>query len=148
MEFVPAGEIIGKQHQVRTVGLNQSPHLPDGEYTFVDTYCIDASCDCRRTLLQVLHNGVHVSTIGFGWEPPSFYKSWMGVTTDKEYMPQLHGATIDMSSPNKVSAQSMIGFFDALLDAKWINTFKGNYAAVKKKIKSPKRNRNSRTKCC
>jgi hypothetical protein len=139
MEFVPAGEIIGNQHQVRTVGLKQSPHLPDGDYTFVDTYCTDASCDCRRTLIQVLYNGVHVSTIGFGWESPSFYRNWMGVTTDEEYMPQLHGATIDMASPNKVSAQSMIGFFDALLDDKWINTFKRNYAAVKKKIKSPKK---------
>ena len=139
MEFVPAGEIIGKQHQVRTVGLKQSPHLPDGDYTFVDTYCIDASCDCRRTLIQVLHDGVHVSTIGFGWESPSFYNDWMGVTPDEDDMPQLDGATIDISSPNKVSPQSMIGFFDTLLDEKWINVFKRNYAAVKKKLKSPKK---------
>lgn len=139
MEFKPAGEIIGQQHQVRTVGLKQNPHLPDGDYTFVDTYCTDASCDCRRTLIQVLHNGVHVSTIGFGWEPPSFYKNWMGVTSDEEYMPQLHGATIDMSSPNKVAAQSMIGFFEALLDDQWISVFKRNYAAVKKKIAAPKK---------
>lgn len=139
MEFVPAGEIIGKQHQVRTVGLKQSPHLPDGDYTFVDTYCIDASCDCRRTLIQVLHNGVHVSTIGFGWESPSFYKDWMGVRSDEEYTSRLDGASIDMSSPNKVSAQSMIGFFGALLDEKWINIFKRHYAAVKKKLESSKK---------
>lgn len=134
MIFEPAGEIIGKQHQVRTLGLRQSPHLPDGDYTFVDTFCTDASCDCRRTLIQVLHNGVHVSTIGFGWESPSYYKKWMGVKSDDDYMPQMHGATIDMSSPNKVSSQSMLAFFNALLDEKWIRIFKGNYAAVKAKI--------------
>jgi len=139
MEFKPAGEIIGQQHKVRTVGLKQNPHLPDGDYTFVDTYCTDASCDCRRTLIQVLHNGIYVSTIGFGWESPSYYKKWMDVTSDEEYMPQLHGATIDMNSPNKVPAQSMIAFFDALLDDQWIKTFKRNYAAVKKKITATKK---------
>ena len=40
-EFVPAGEIIGMAHQVRTVGLRESPLLPDGDYTFVDMYCTD-----------------------------------------------------------------------------------------------------------
>jgi hypothetical protein len=134
MEFAPAGEIIGKKHQVRTVGLKQSIHLPDGDYTFIDTYCTDASCDCRRTLIQILHNGIHVSTIGFGWESPSFYKNWMKDTSDEGYMPQLHGATIDMSSPNKIPVQPMLAFFGALLDQKWISIFKSNYAAVKKKI--------------
>lgn len=37
MEFVPAGEIIGKAHQVRTVSITQSPQLPDGEYSFIDS---------------------------------------------------------------------------------------------------------------
>jgi hypothetical protein len=134
MEFVPAGEIIGIAHQVRTVGLKKSPHLPDGDYTFIDTYCIDASCDCQRTLIQVLFNGVHVSTIGFGWESPKFYKNWMGVKSDADYMPQMHGTTIDISSPNKVSPNSMLSFFNALLDSKWIAAFKSNYNAVKEQI--------------
>ena len=134
MKFEPAGEIIGKQHQVRTVGLKESPDLPDGDYTFVDTYCTDASCDCRRTLINVMHNGVHISTIGFGWESSDFYESWMGVKSDDDYMPQLHGAVIDMTSPNKVSAQSILAFFDALLDDKWISVFKSNYNAVKEQI--------------
>ena len=28
MEFVPAGEIIGEAHQVRTVSIKQSPNYP------------------------------------------------------------------------------------------------------------------------
>jgi hypothetical protein len=134
MLFAPAGEIIGIAHQVRTVGLRKSPHLPDGDYTFVDTYCTDASCDCRRTLIQVLCNGVHVSTIGFGWESPKFYKNWMGVKSDEDYMPQMHGATVDMSSPNQVSPHSMLAFFNALLDERWITTIKRNYASVKAQL--------------
>jgi len=30
MEFIPAGEIIGEAHQVRTVSIKQSPQLPFG----------------------------------------------------------------------------------------------------------------------
>jgi hypothetical protein len=43
MKFIPAGEIIGDTHQVRSVSIKQSPKLPDGEYNFVDTYCNDSS---------------------------------------------------------------------------------------------------------
>lgn len=134
MEFVPPGELIGIKHQIRTVSLKKSPHLPDGDYTFVDTYCIDPSCDCRRTLIQVLLNGVHVSTIGYGWESQKFYKNWMGVESNKDNMPILHGATVDISSPNKVSPSSMLSFFNALLDDRWVAVFKNNYDAVKKQI--------------
>jgi hypothetical protein len=139
MDFVPAGEIIGQKHQIRTVGLRKSPHLPDGDYTFVDTYCIDPSCDCRRTLIQILLNGVHVSTIGYGWESQKFYKNWMGVESNEDYMPDLHGATVDMSSPNKVSPNSILSFFNTLLDDKWIAVFKKNYNAVKKQISKAKK---------
>ncbi len=31
MEFIPAGEIIGEAHQIRTVEIADSPQLPDGE---------------------------------------------------------------------------------------------------------------------
>ena len=74
MEFIPAGEIIGAAHQVRTVGLRASRQLPDGDYRFVDTYCTDPSCDCRKTIILVYRNDVHVSTINFGWERESFYQ--------------------------------------------------------------------------
>jgi hypothetical protein len=43
MEFIPAGEIIGEAHQVPTVSIKQSPQLPDGGYSFIDTYCGDVS---------------------------------------------------------------------------------------------------------
>lgn len=36
MEFILAGEVIGKAHQVRSVRIAQSPQLSDGEYSFID----------------------------------------------------------------------------------------------------------------
>lgn len=131
--FVPAGEIIGKAHRVRTVGLRKNPHLPDGDYTFLDTYCVDPKCDCRKTMIQVMHNGIHVATINFGWEPPEFYRLWMGGAED-ERMPKLHGATIDITSPNKVPESDMLAFFNAILDEQWIAIIKRHYSAVKARL--------------
>lgn len=133
--FVPAGQIIpANEHRVRTVELRQSPRLPDGEYSFVDTHCTDPECDCRRTLIQVFLDGKHVSTIGFGWETPKFYKKWMGGKAQDQTQAQMHGATIDPSSPNLVSPQGMLAFFQALRTEMWITGFKRHYAAVKAKL--------------
>ena len=131
MEFAPAGEIIGEAHRVRTVRISGSALLPDGEYVFVDMYCTDPSCDCRKTMVQVLHNGKHVATINYGWESPSFYRRWMGCEADEPDMPQMHGASIDITSPNLVPPQAMLSLFNALLNERWIGMFRKHYKAVK-----------------
>ncbi len=133
MEFIPAGEIIGDAHQVRTVRITSSPQLPDGEYCFLDMYCTDPSCDCRKTMIRVLHNGEAVSIINYGWESPSYYKQWFGADQDED-VPPMHGASIDITSPDKVSPRGMLGLFKALLDERWIEAFRKHYKAVKNRL--------------
>ena len=133
MKFIPAGEIIGDAHQVRTVTIASSSQLPDGEYCFVDMYCSDPSCDCRKTMIQVLHSGEVVSIINYGWESPSYYKQWFGDDQDED-VPQMHGASIDITSPDKVSRKGMLGLFNALLDKRWIGAFREHYKAVKNEL--------------
>lgn len=131
MEFIPAGEFIGESHQIRTVSIADSPLLPDGEYQFIDMYCADPSCDCRKTMIQVLHEGKLVSIINYGWESSDFYKRWMGSESAEEWMPQMQGASIDISSPDRVSAKGILSLFNSLLDEKWIGMFKTYYNTVK-----------------
>jgi hypothetical protein len=134
VEFIAAGELIGDSHQVRTVRIAQSPQLPDGEYSFVDMYCSDPECDCRKTMIQVLHNGKLVSIINYGWEAPAFYHKWMGEETDDSEFPPMNGTTIDISSPNLVSEEGILGLFNALLDEMWVAKFKRHYRQVKAKV--------------
>lgn len=131
MEFIPAGEIIGEAHQVRTVSIKKSPQLPDGEYSFIDTYCADPECDCRKTMIQVIHNGKLVSVINYGWESAAFYKSWTGSSTRDKSMPRMHGTSIDITSPDLVSRDGMLALFNALLNDIWIAKFKRHYDEVK-----------------
>ena len=131
MKFIPAGEIIGEAHQVRTVSIKQSPQLPDGEYSFIDTYCADPECDCRKTMIQVMLNGKLVSVINYGWESAHFYESWMGSSAKDNPMPSMHGASIDITSPDLVSRDGMLGLFNALLNDIWVAKFKRHYDDVK-----------------
>jgi hypothetical protein len=139
MKFTPAGEIIGRAHRVRTVGIVDSPQLPDGEYRFIDMYCTDPSCDCRKTMIQVLHNGAFVSTINFGWEPRAFYEEWMGDKWDDEIMPRMDGASIDITSPDRVAPEGILGLFNALLDERWVGIIKKHYWLVKAKLREDRK---------
>ena len=131
MEFLPAGEIIGEAHQVRTVSIRQSPQLPDGEYSFIDMYCADPGCDCRKTMIQVTHNGKLVSVINYGWESATFYENWMGSSARDNPMPKMQGASIDITSPDLVSTHGILALFNALLNDIWIAKFKRHYDEVK-----------------
>ena len=136
MEFIPAGEIIGDMHQVRSVSIRQSPKLPDGEYGFVDTYCNDSKCDCRKTMIQVMLNGKLVSIINYGWESKAYYKNWIGgdEDDDDEFVSGMHGASIDISSPNLVDENAILELFNALKNDMWISKFKFYYNEVKTTI--------------
>jgi len=131
MEFIPAGEIIGDAHQVRTVSIKQSPQLPDGEYSFIDTYCADPGCDCRKTMIQVMHNEKLVSIINYGWESATFYENWMISSAKDNHIPKMHGASIDITSPDLVRTDGMLALFNALLNDIWVAKFKHHYDEVK-----------------
>ena len=88
MSFIPAGEIIGKKkHEVRTVVISDDPLLPDGEYSFLDLYCTDKKCDCRKAMFHVLYNGKLVSVVNYGWENEAYYRKWLRCDRD-DSMPQ------------------------------------------------------------
>ena len=113
------------------MSIKQSPQLPDGEYSFIDTYCTDPDCDCRKTMVQVMLDGKLVSVINYGWESANFYESWMGSSAKDNPMPSMHGASIDITSPDLVSRDGMLGLFSALLNDIWVAKFKRHYDDVK-----------------
>jgi hypothetical protein len=131
MEFIPAGEVIGDAHQVRSVRIAQCPQLPDGEYSFIDMYCSDPNCDCRKTMIRVMHHERTVAIINYGWESPAFYEKWMGNIKGADLFSPMNGASIDLSSPNLVNEEGILGLFNALLNDMWIEKFKHHYKKVK-----------------
>ena len=130
--FIPAGELLGPECQIRTVVLTADSYLPPGEYTFIDTYCTDNTCDCRKTIIQIFHDEKLVSIVSYGWESPKFYLRWLGSTRDLEFAKEMSGVSIDPSSPDRVSPQGILLLIKHLMDPKWISMLKENYRLIRK----------------
>jgi len=133
--FLPAGEILGPEYLMRSVVIADDPHLPSGEYSFIDTYCTDNTCDCRKTIIQIFHEKKHVSTVSYGWENPKFYLRWLKNTKDRELAEEMSGLSIDYSSPDRVSPEGILLLVNHLLDEKWISILKENYRLIRKTVK-------------
>jgi len=53
---------------------------PRDEYLYVEYYCDELDCDCRRVFLQVISKnqpGKVFASIGYGWENERFYRRKM-----------------------------------------------------------------------
>ena len=71
-------------HETRSVTVRGTPGLPDGEYGFIEFYCDDPGCDCRRVVINVMCSttGPRIwASINYGWESLYFYERWMGDKT-------------------------------------------------------------------
>lgn len=132
MEFLPAGNILGPQHPVREITLHHGPGLPDGDYAFLDSYCSDPDCDCRKVMIQVHYNRRYVALINYGWESIAFYKSWYGATKiDLQTVQEMKGPSIDLNSPNRLDPQAILALFQHLLDERFRQHFANSYTAFK-----------------
>lgn len=129
--FVPAGEILGPETPVRHITIADDPILPSGEYEFVDFYCTDKNCDCRKTIIQIFHRNKIVSIVSFGWEKPAFYLRWQKSMKDLQLAKEMSGLSIDFSSPDRVSPQGILSLMNHLLDEKWIGILKDNYRRIR-----------------
>jgi hypothetical protein len=55
--------------------------LPPGNYGFMEFYCDEDDCDCRRVILQVHREDIPEkvwATINYGWESAEYYRNWLG----------------------------------------------------------------------
>ena len=79
------------QQEVRCVHVGHAPDaasaptLPADEYAYLEFYCEDLECDCRRVFLQVISKGQPgkvFASISYGWEKESFYRKRMAWDPD------------------------------------------------------------------
>jgi len=75
------------QREVRCVLIGSAPdsapksNLQSDEYIYVEFYCDDIECDCRRVFLQVIAKNQPdkvFATINYGWEDEAFYSKRLG----------------------------------------------------------------------
>jgi hypothetical protein len=136
MPMVPFFSKVGKRafKEMRTMTVLKGASLPSGPYGFLELYCNEVECDCRRVLFHVIRpdTGEKVwATINFGWETPAYYKKW---SRDGEMANEMASASLDPLGPQtKYSAELLRLFADYLQpDAAYVARLKKHYAEVKR----------------
>ena len=109
--------------------------LPAGEYGFLELYCNEPTCDCRRVLFQVCRadrpNKV-LATINYGWESEDFYANWLH--GDRESARELAEGTLDPLNPQSKFSPALLEFFRQILlqDRAYIDRLRRHYQMFKR----------------
>lgn len=155
MPMVPLYTICGEElafREMRTATVLSDPDLPPGPYGFLELYCDEEGCDCRRVLIQVIspQGGPKVwATIGFGWEAVEFYVAKMH--GNREHGLEMKGPALDPINPQTQYAPALLRLFERTLeDEAYVARLRRHYQLLKDAIRqrrppqskrSPKRRR-------
>ncbi|HEY5512135.1 MAG TPA: hypothetical protein VIK40_00695 [Geomonas sp.] len=99
----------------------KSGRIPKGDYSFVECYCTDPQCDCRRVTLAVINEKTKqkaLISLGFDQEGP------------------LAGPFLDPSHRQSAYADELLVLFVMILndDRDWLSRMYRHYRAVRKKV--------------
>jgi len=103
--------------------------LPDGEYGFLELYCDEPGCDCRRVTILVLRPQTGWSkiwaTISYGWEGPGFYREWSRAGSDPI---EMQGPCLDPINAQTQYAPALLDLFRLLLEStEYVERLKRHY---------------------
>jgi len=142
-------EIAAQETRTITVLERSSLGLPPGEYTFLEMYCDERGCDCRRVFFYVVSSSKREvkAVIAYGWESPEFYARWMG-DDDPEIIKKLEGPVLNMGSPQSILAPAILKIVKDLIlqDTIYIERIKRHYSIFRDKIDRKQRVKRGRRK--
>jgi hypothetical protein len=110
---------------IMTVSLGQkSGKAAKGEYTFVECYCTDPGCDCRRVSIIVANRNSVKAVIDFGFDPDD----------------DLAGPYLDDLHKQSAAAADLLEMFVYRIntDSVWLNGMYDRYRKVRQKVDGKK----------
>jgi len=134
MEFMPFAHKFPELRtaETRWVMLCNDPVVPDDQYAFLDMYCTEPGCDCRRTLVHVLARKdarSPIATINFGWDCDAAYKRFtrLGFTAV-----EIKGPNLAIGFPQGPYAKDLLRVFENLIqDSDYVERIRRHYAMFK-----------------
>ena len=113
------------------------PHagLPAGEYGFLELYCNEPTCDCRRVLVQVRRADLPdqvLATINYGWESQDFYARWLH--GDREGAREIASASLDPLNAQSKASPVLLELFRHIIleDRAYIDRLRRHYRMFKR----------------
>jgi hypothetical protein len=140
MPFAPFHELCPAvaKAETRTVTLLE-PRLgiPVGDYSFLEMFCNEENCDCRRVFRMVISSVRKdvEAVIAWGWEDESFYKRWLGMN-DPAMIAEMRGPCLNVGSPQSNVAPALLELAQTVLlaDPAYVDRIKRHYALFRAKV--------------
>jgi len=125
--------------ETRDITLIQAEYgLPAGSYGFIEQFCNDSHCDCRRVIFSVYMKGREepIAAIGWGWESREFYANWMKWEADPAEIDRCKGPELNPLSPQSEWAEGALRLCrDVLIqDPAYVERVKGHYRLFRERI--------------
>ncbi|MGD9973531.1 MAG: hypothetical protein AB7S77_10750 [Desulfatirhabdiaceae bacterium] len=138
-------EIAERETRAVTILDTAKFNLPPATYSFIEMFCDEPGCDCRRVFLCVMSSldQKPKAVIAWGWETKKFYAKWMG--SNQIDIDMLKGPSLNLASPQSEIAPGLLKLFKQVLlpDQDYIERIKRHYHIFREKIDGkPRRNAN------
>ena len=122
--------------ETRCLKVQGLENLPNGKYTFLELYCNEPGCDCRRVIISVLREETGWdkiwATIGYGWESLDFYRKWEGGYSDPM---ELKGPYLDSLNPQTKYSPVLLDLFRDLIESSdYVERLKRHYRMFRDSI--------------
>jgi hypothetical protein len=129
-------DLSQRETRVAIVPFTQG-HTPVGRYAFIEHYCEETDCDCRRVLIEVVEESTperHLATINFGWESAAFYAKKLG--DDFEAAAEIRAGSLDPLNPQSKLAEPLLALFQQIVrsDQAYVERLARHYDMFKQAI--------------
>ncbi|MGK5094457.1 SEC-C metal-binding domain-containing protein [Deltaproteobacteria bacterium TL4] len=125
------------EHETRSLTIYGDPELPDDKYAFIEAYCDEENCDCRRVFFSVFSENTRkcLAVITYGWEKRKYYIDWMG-DNDPNVIDSLVGLNLNLLSPQSKFAPALLRKIDIVLkeDPLYVDRLKKHYKIYRTEI--------------
>ena len=136
-KFYP--EIAERETRKITVFRGNQWGLPAGDYGFVEMFCDEPDCDCRRVFFSVVSsrgNKTKVeAVVTYGWSRANFYSKWWG-DNDPKIIAELQGPGLNVGSPQSPLAPALLKLAKEVLlqDDAYVERIKRHYRLFREKL--------------
>jgi len=134
-QYVPK---IAKSETRTVTILRESDYgLPAGSYGFLEMFCNEPGCDCRRVFFCVVSEKSNQieAYITYGWESPAYYRKWLGFD-DPHAISDLKGPALNVGSSQSSLAPALLNLFRETLlrDEEYLDRVKRHYDLFRARI--------------
>jgi len=140
MEFQAFHELFPDvaQREVRSIEIpDPGTPLPPATYQFVEQYCNQPGCDCRRVMFSVFSSLTQQfeAVVAWGWDSLDYYRRWLRFD-DPAVVEEMQGPVLNLASAQGPLAGAILSLTrDVLLkDPEYVERIKRHYRMFRERI--------------